>query len=409
MSRGAVEHGRRSSQHVRLHTAHADWAERLRWPTLRGHPFWSSLLCSPQPSRLCSPQPCWLCSAYLVLLEYSLTFVMNPGTWPRPSPASVGAFRAFPYACLSGRGHGRVDVRACVGPGGARFSLLSLNWGVGLLLGPAIGGVLSSPVSKYPSLFPPDGLFGRFAFLLPCLVLSAFSFISILFIIFMLPETLGRAKALGAKGAKDGTAKGQAAALENGQATEGGLSEPLLQGQAQGQGRAVVAQRQSSAIQVVGSAGRSIPNDALGLAAGSYESVRSQSISSPSAWLLLREGEGAPKLTRKASGAQLATAGVTAEGAAAAAYAASVAAKEEARGSSGDLRGLGNSSHGGSSRRSAAGLPVSLASGPEPSEEAEENVSVWSALTESDTSEPTPSEHGFYALHKHMLPCADLQ
>ena len=34
------------------------------------------------------------------------------------------------------------------------LSLLSVGWGSGLLLGPAIGGYLSEPCNKYPGVFP---------------------------------------------------------------------------------------------------------------------------------------------------------------------------------------------------------------------------------------------------------------
>ena len=33
------------------------------------------------------------------------------------------------------------------------FALLSVGWGSGLLLGPAIGGYLSEPAKKYPYIF----------------------------------------------------------------------------------------------------------------------------------------------------------------------------------------------------------------------------------------------------------------
>ncbi|CAH9073333.1 unnamed protein product [Cuscuta epithymum] len=69
------------------------------------------------------------------------------------------------------------------------LSSVSTAWGMGLIIGPALGGFLAQPAEKYPSLFSIDSLFGRFPYLLPCLCISVFAlFVTI--ITFWLPETL---------------------------------------------------------------------------------------------------------------------------------------------------------------------------------------------------------------------------
>ncbi|KMZ71590.1 Major facilitator superfamily antiporter, putative, expressed [Zostera marina] len=69
------------------------------------------------------------------------------------------------------------------------LSLISTSWGIGLILGPAIGGYLAQPVEKYPNIFSADSVFGRFPYFLPCLAISIFAlctFIACLWI----PESL---------------------------------------------------------------------------------------------------------------------------------------------------------------------------------------------------------------------------
>ncbi|GJP78115.1 hypothetical protein CLOP_g8449 [Closterium sp. NIES-67] len=71
------------------------------------------------------------------------------------------------------------------------FALLGTNFGLGLLIGPALGGFLCEPAVKYPWLFPPRSLFGRFPFLLPCLLLALLSLLGLLATAALLPETKG--------------------------------------------------------------------------------------------------------------------------------------------------------------------------------------------------------------------------
>ncbi|CAK9882399.1 unnamed protein product [Sphagnum jensenii] len=68
-------------------------------------------------------------------------------------------------------------------------SIIGTSWGLGLILGPALGGYLSQPALKYPDIFTKGSLFARFPYLLPSLCNTVFA-IGVLFISFQLPETL---------------------------------------------------------------------------------------------------------------------------------------------------------------------------------------------------------------------------
>ncbi|KAI3776812.1 hypothetical protein L1987_46602 [Smallanthus sonchifolius] len=69
------------------------------------------------------------------------------------------------------------------------LSAISTSWGIGLIIGPSLGGFLAQPAENFPGLVSPDSLFGRFPYLLPCLCISIFAlFVTIAAI--WLPETL---------------------------------------------------------------------------------------------------------------------------------------------------------------------------------------------------------------------------
>jgi MFS family permease len=40
-------------------------------------------------------------------------------------------------------------------------SIIGTSWGLGLILGPALGGYLSQPALKYPNIFTEGSLFAR--------------------------------------------------------------------------------------------------------------------------------------------------------------------------------------------------------------------------------------------------------
>ncbi|CAI0410478.1 unnamed protein product [Linum tenue] len=52
------------------------------------------------------------------------------------------------------------------------LSTITTAWGIGLIIGPALGGFLAQPAEKYPALFSKDSLFGRFPYFLPSLAIS---------------------------------------------------------------------------------------------------------------------------------------------------------------------------------------------------------------------------------------------
>jgi len=69
------------------------------------------------------------------------------------------------------------------------LSVMSVMWGFGLIIGPAVGGYLSQPATKFPTLFPAGSLFDRYAYLLPSLCITVPA-ILVFFIALNLPETV---------------------------------------------------------------------------------------------------------------------------------------------------------------------------------------------------------------------------
>ncbi|XP_056171118.1 protein ZINC INDUCED FACILITATOR-LIKE 1-like isoform X5 [Syzygium oleosum] len=69
------------------------------------------------------------------------------------------------------------------------MSIISTSWGIGLVIGPAIGGYFAQPAEKFPNVFPEKSIFGRFPYLLPCLLISVFS-LGVMVVACWLPETL---------------------------------------------------------------------------------------------------------------------------------------------------------------------------------------------------------------------------
>ncbi|XP_052139077.1 protein ZINC INDUCED FACILITATOR-LIKE 1-like [Oryza glaberrima] len=73
------------------------------------------------------------------------------------------------------------------------LSIVNTAWGLGLVVGPALGGYLAQPVEKYPHVFSKESVFGRFPYLLPCLGVSLFAAIVLISCIW-LPETIHKHK-----------------------------------------------------------------------------------------------------------------------------------------------------------------------------------------------------------------------
>ncbi|TYH36979.1 hypothetical protein ES332_D12G009400v1, partial [Gossypium tomentosum] len=69
------------------------------------------------------------------------------------------------------------------------LSVVSTSRGIGLIIGPAIGGFFAQPVEKYPNLFAESSIFVRFTYFLPCLITSVYA-VGSLVACKWLPETL---------------------------------------------------------------------------------------------------------------------------------------------------------------------------------------------------------------------------
>ncbi|KAL2641445.1 hypothetical protein R1flu_009032 [Riccia fluitans] len=70
------------------------------------------------------------------------------------------------------------------------ISVVGTTLGLGMIVGPAIGGYLSMPGEKYPQMFPTDSLFAQYPYLMPCLFVSGLAAIALFITVFYLPETL---------------------------------------------------------------------------------------------------------------------------------------------------------------------------------------------------------------------------
>ncbi|KAF3922050.1 hypothetical protein ABW20_dc0107400 [Dactylellina cionopaga] len=70
------------------------------------------------------------------------------------------------------------------------FSLLPLAWNLGSILGPALGGFLSEPAQKYPTIFPKGSFFDIHPWALPNLIIAAVTFIACILGVLFLEETL---------------------------------------------------------------------------------------------------------------------------------------------------------------------------------------------------------------------------
>ncbi|KAH8945495.1 hypothetical protein BDL97_12G042400 [Sphagnum fallax] len=69
------------------------------------------------------------------------------------------------------------------------ISMVGTSWGLALIIGPALGGYLSQPALKYPSVFGEGSLFARYPYFLPSLCNTVLAS-GALCIIIQLPETL---------------------------------------------------------------------------------------------------------------------------------------------------------------------------------------------------------------------------
>lgn len=80
-------------------------------------------------------------------------------------------------------------------------------WSLGLVVGPALGGLLANPVKLYPTVFGSFKILKKFPYLLPNFVTALFGILGLVLVYFYLPETLRKiadeemaAQATGAEG-----------------------------------------------------------------------------------------------------------------------------------------------------------------------------------------------------------------
>jgi MFS family permease len=73
------------------------------------------------------------------------------------------------------------------------MSTVSSAWGIALVIGPGLGGVLYDPAGQYPNSFSHDSAFAKYPVLLPALIVSILCYSSALIVCLAMPETL-RAK-----------------------------------------------------------------------------------------------------------------------------------------------------------------------------------------------------------------------
>ncbi|KAI3651429.1 hypothetical protein MP228_003700 [Amoeboaphelidium protococcarum] len=70
------------------------------------------------------------------------------------------------------------------------FSIFGLLFGIGSLLGSAIGGLLAEPAAKYPRVFGGSSLFAAYPYLLPCLVSATVSLVGFIIGLVYFKESL---------------------------------------------------------------------------------------------------------------------------------------------------------------------------------------------------------------------------
>ena len=69
------------------------------------------------------------------------------------------------------------------------FTFIGLMFGLGSIIGSAIGGFTARPAVEYPETFSADGFFGKYPYALPNLIIGAYTLITSLVAVFCLRET----------------------------------------------------------------------------------------------------------------------------------------------------------------------------------------------------------------------------
>ena len=75
------------------------------------------------------------------------------------------------------------------------MALLGSSWGFAVIVGPAVGGLLSQPALKYPAVFSATGLFGVYPYLLPCCFTAGMALVAAV-LLQAVPEVVGSRSAV---------------------------------------------------------------------------------------------------------------------------------------------------------------------------------------------------------------------
>jgi len=73
---------------------------------------------------------------------------------------------------------------------GKAFPMLSATWSVGCVIGPIIGGQLSDPAKRYPTVFGQYEILHQYPYLLPCAVSCLITTVSVIACVLFVDETL---------------------------------------------------------------------------------------------------------------------------------------------------------------------------------------------------------------------------
>ena len=76
------------------------------------------------------------------------------------------------------------------------FGYLNSIWGLGLIVGPALGGLLSRVSVQYPGSVSDDSIWAKYPYLLPSVVCSLIACVSFAWVLISLKETLGQSRVL---------------------------------------------------------------------------------------------------------------------------------------------------------------------------------------------------------------------
>ncbi|KAF9959832.1 hypothetical protein BGZ65_000019 [Modicella reniformis] len=74
------------------------------------------------------------------------------------------------------------------------FSIFGFAWGIGVIVGPALGGYLANPAKTFPDIFGNWDFFIRYPYFLPCFVAALVPVVGFVIGYFFLEETKGRKK-----------------------------------------------------------------------------------------------------------------------------------------------------------------------------------------------------------------------